>query len=281
MSRIYTIGVITFLGILTPGVMVQANWEDRPDKQSDASHYAAQIKEIMGEIRWGMSPKQVVKTISERIREASLSRIKKIKGVIEQDRIMQKAQNEILKLRRSYVKFDGRISGWDLSPVGPEFRHKSGESMLVHQEEASRDYYFFVNGRLWKWYREFRPEAFGGQPFEVIGEAMQRRFGQATSMSGEPYSRPWFQWSDRNTRIRMLNNGGAFALVFSSEKTEKHLAVLRKNALPRKKKRNTALDDIILKTDEFGLPEKTADPNDQIAETIINQRRRSSSSSIK
>lgn len=281
MSRIYTIGVIAFLGLLTPDVVVQANWEGNADDPSEGSRYSTQVKDIMGEISWGMSPKQVVKVLSKRIRDVSLSRIKKIKGVIEQDRVMQKTQNKIERLRRSYVKFNGRITGWDLSPIGPEFRHKSDESMLVNQEETSRDYYFFINGRLWKWYREFRPEAFGDQPFEIIGEAMQRRFGQATPMSGEPYDRPWLQWSINNTRVRMLNNGGAFALVLSSEPTEKRLAVLRKNAQPRKKKRNTALDDIIMKTDEFGLPVRTEDPNAQIAETIIDRRRSSSSSSTK
>lgn len=272
MSRIRTIGIVTFLGFLAPGLMVQANWEGQEDDQGDENGYAARVEEMMGEISWGMSPKQIVTILSKRIRETSLSLIKKTKGVIEQDRIMQKAQNEIQKLRQSYIKFNGKITGWDLSPIGPEFRHNSGESMLVNQENTSRDYYFFINGRLWKWYKEFKSEAFGNQPFEIIGEAMQRRFGQATPMNGDDYSRPWLEWSNRKTRTRMLNNGGAIALVFSSEKAERHLAVLRKNALPRKKKRNTALDDIIIETDEFGFPIKAQDPNDRIAEKIVKQR---------
>jgi hypothetical protein len=79
----------------------------------------------------------------------------------------------------------------------------------------------------------------------------------------------------------MVQNGGAFVLVLSSEQTEKNLAVLRKNAVPRKKKRNTALDDIMMKTDEFGLPVKAEDPNDRIAEKIVSHRGKSRTPSTK
>jgi hypothetical protein len=164
--------------------------------------------------------------------------------------LIREANDAYARIKDNFVVFDGYITGWDVSPVAPEFRHGSHEAMLVVDGEASRDFYFFINNRLWKFYRELKQETFAGQPFDAVADALQRKFGPAersfASRGEDAPAGPVLSWSQQGTQLVATKRGAHYCLIFEDEKTLQHLAVLRKNALPRHKERSGAIDAVLM-----------------------------------
>lgn len=215
-----------------------------PATRSDAIHAE------LGELRWGMSKQEVLGVLKERIRLEYEPRIRKSLDAVKQDALIQRANEAYRRIKRNFVSFDGRVTGWDVSPVAPEFRHGTREAMLVVGGEGSRDFYFFINNRLWKLYRELDTDTFGGMDYETVMGTFQRRFGRGEGGYGEraegaPPQR-WIEWNVDGTKATALERGAQYCLIFEDTRTLQQMALLRKNALPRGKKHKSTIDAILM-----------------------------------
>ena len=112
------------------------------------------IKQSLGALQWGMSKADVVKLLKAQIRAEFDQRIKVERDIMRQDAIYQEAKERAQRLGENFVVFEGAKSGWDVSPIASEFTRDNREAMLVVAGKGSRDMYFFIQGKLWKWYRE-------------------------------------------------------------------------------------------------------------------------------
>ncbi|MGD8861025.1 MAG: hypothetical protein PVI30_13540 [Myxococcales bacterium] len=208
------------------------------------------LEDELGELRWGMSRRQVLDVFKARLRAEWEPRIRSAPDIIQEDILMNQAEAAYRRLKSAFVVFDGRVSGWDVSPIGPEFRHGSQEAMLVVKGEQSRDFYFFINDRLWKFYRELSPDTFAGRDFDEVADSLQRRFGDAQRDFGargeDAQPAPYLTWRQDGTQLVAIQRGSQFCLIFEDLQTLEHLALLRKNALPRKKESNSVVDAIIM-----------------------------------
>lgn len=216
--------------------------------------FADSVAETMDGLEWGMSHKDVFKLIESRVKERYREQLEEAPGSIEQDQIMSRMREEIAKVRRDFVVFDGRVSGWDVSSVGPEFRRNTNEAMIVWDDEKSRNHYFFIKGRLWKWYRQFKPDAFGGADFDVVGQALMARFGHAEEQQGQREKdgglERWLAWEGKRSRVTAIDQGSHVVLLLTDLRVFNQLATLRKGALPRRHKRKSTIDSILMNEDE-------------------------------
>ncbi|MDH5673249.1 MAG: hypothetical protein OEZ06_13930 [Myxococcales bacterium] len=220
-----------------------------PDVDIDAA-----VRTALGELRWGMSKKELLSIFKARLRAEYDERIKRELDVVRQDALYQAARQKYDAIKRGFVIFDGAKTGWDVSPIAGEFRHKSHEAMLVVQAEGSRDYYFFINNRLWKWYRELNPAAHAGADFQSVAEAMQGAFGPASvddlARAEGSTPLPTAFWQNEQTRVSVLSRGAATCVVFESQRTLAALPILRKDAMARGPKQNAVLQGILMDEDE-------------------------------
>jgi hypothetical protein len=199
------------------------------------------IAPALGDVEWGMSNKAVFNNFAKRVRSRYAKRLAKATDAMAEDSIRDRMNNEIQRIRRSYVRFRGQTTGWDVSFLRDEFTHNNGESMLVIRDGNSQNFYFFINGRLWKWYKAFDAEVFAGQDFDAFAAALQNRFGRALERRGRLTERGeekrWLEWQDRNTRLRAIDENrfyGFYCLVFESKEVLARLDQLRTNrAQPR------------------------------------------------
>lgn len=233
----------------TEGTIAQPAKPPRGKKAVDSA-----IQQALGKLEWGMSASQVLKVLKGRLKARTDARVREESDILRQDAIYEQAKRQYLNIKRGFVHFDGKKSGWDISPISDEFRHGSHETMLVVDDPAARDHYFFINDRLWKWYRELKPEAFGGGDFAQIGEVFSQQFGKGKSQiaprveGGSP--RETLSWLGNTTQVSVLARGSDTCLIFESLETLGHLAVLREHALPREEKKNGALEAIFMTEDE-------------------------------
>ncbi|HEX7477905.1 MAG TPA: hypothetical protein VF331_08865 [Polyangiales bacterium] len=197
---------------------------------------SAEISKSMGDLDWGMDKDALLKKQIDKVKERYRPLVAKSRDAVEEDNLRQRAADEIKRIRDSYVEFAGTATGWDVSFLRGEFTHGNGESMIVVRDNNSQNFYFFIGGRLWKWYKAFDAEVFRAGDFSGFAGAVTRRFGEAKDAHGEISSgsgdRHWLEWQDAKTRLRAVDQTdfyGFYCLVFEEKATVANLSRLRTN----------------------------------------------------
>ena len=212
------------------------------------------IADTLGALRWGMSRTQVLAVLKARIRAQFEQRIRIERDIVRQDALYQEANERFRRVARAHVAFDGKNTGWDVSPVADEFRHGSGESMMFMDDEVARELYFFIGGRLWKWYRELKSDARDDSRYSELAAVMTGRFGRGGAQtdrrvdSGDAFT--GLSWQDERTRVTLLRRGTDACVVYEDRKTLERLAMLRERALPRGPKRSAAIDRVFMSPEQ-------------------------------
>jgi hypothetical protein len=205
----------------------------------------AAIAEALGGLRWGMSKDDLLKLLKKRIQAEFERRIKVERDVMRQDALYQEAKDRARRIHESFVTFNGQKSGWDVSPVANEFTHGNDEAMLVVANGRSRELYFFMHARLWKWYRELAPDAPELAGAEDALATFKARFGrgkpQHDRVDETKQAYPGATWSDESTRVTALERGSDICLIFEDLRIVPQLVVLRHNAQPKTEKARAAL----------------------------------------
>jgi hypothetical protein len=145
---------------------------------------ARAVGELAGKFKWGMSPEDCIKLITDGVHAKYVDLIKKEQDVYKQDQLRKDEQAEVQKVKDSYVKFDGvspGTKGWSTSIVQTEFAPRNDESMMTIWEKDQRRFLFFWHDRLYKQYIAFNAEhpVFAGKSFDDFAKLIQNRYGPA------------------------------------------------------------------------------------------------------
>jgi hypothetical protein len=145
---------------------------------------ARAVGELAGKFKWGTSPEEVIKVISDGIHVKYVELAKKEPDVYKQDQLRKDEAEEIQKVKDSYIKFDGVAAGnkeWSTSLIQAEFALRNDEAMVTMWERDQRRFLFFWHDRLYKQYIAFNSEhpVFAGKTFDDFAKIIQNRYGQA------------------------------------------------------------------------------------------------------
>jgi hypothetical protein len=210
----------------------------------------AQVARALGELRWGISSKELLAMFKARLRAQYDQQSRLERDILRQDALYQEAKARYEQIKDGLVLFDEKKNGWDVSPIATEFRRGSHESMLLVRTAESHDYYFFINDRLWKWYRELEPSSVGAAGFDGVAEMMRGQLGavaqQHLSRSEGGPSLPGLAWDTTTTRVTLIQRGAAACLIFESQRTLAELPTLRRNALARTTHKHSVIEDIVM-----------------------------------
>jgi hypothetical protein len=217
----------SLLLVLTVG-MVGSTFANRAAAEPSA------IATSMGDLRWGMSESDVASYAQRRLTEQYNAEIAKAKDGGKQSKLRAELKHAQSDAAKSLTSFDeGQHSRWDHSPVAGEFNYGDGESLLVAKAPEADNYYFFVNGRLWKWVEVLDKSAAGGGDFKKFSASVESKFGKGRVKKGEltpgQGNTQWLEFLDRNSRMRAADHGkrGGFALIYEEMATVRELASSR------------------------------------------------------
>lgn len=215
-----------------------------------------EIAQALGELRWGMSKAELIKLLRTQVRVEFEQRVKAERDILRQDALYQEAKDRAQRISENYVEFNGQKTGWDVSPIRPEFTHGNREAMLVVTSKSSRDMYFFIQGKLWKWFRELTPDAGLAVDPDAMLAGFKRRFGPGKPQRerrGDTGVYPGSSWSDGSTLVTALRRGSEICLIFEDASIIPRLAVLRHSVQPKhgKDKAAAAVDSILLSEAEL------------------------------
>lgn len=236
----------------------------------------ARVMESLG-IRWGGGARETFEHFREQVESSWGPRLAKAGGAIEEDRLRHQLDEEIRRIRSSYVAFDGDATGWDTSFLQNEYTHGNDEAMMEVREPAthSRSYYFFIDDHLWKRYQAFDSSAFGDATFAQFAEAIQRQFGPGIERSGALVEggpeMQWIEWQDATTRLRAIDETrfyGFFCLVWEDRETLARLSTLRTHTITRDASGHSIVDSVVIGEGETSAGDAHADVTDRITGRI-------------
>ncbi len=249
------IGVLlsTFVvGALVVNADAQRRRRRHRQPRQQAAPMSAEIAPALGDLHWGMTRDEVYDHFVKQIRDRYRPRIAKARDAMREDQLRHQEREEIQRIRRSYVRFRGQTTGWDVSFLRDEFTHGNGEAMLVYRDSNSQNFYFFIRNRLWKWYKAFDADVFAGQSFDQFAGALQGRFGRALQRTGRMTERgqekQWLEWQDQSTRLRAIDENrfyGFYCMVFEDKNTLGQLDQLRTNTQNRDDDGHALVDAVV------------------------------------
>jgi hypothetical protein len=202
----------------------------KPKKGPMTAEHKKALGELMGAFQFGMSKDDILKVLQTQLDERYAEKIADTQDVYQQDKLRKEKKTELNRIKKSYVDFDGKKSGWDVSIIDDQFKQNTGESMLVHWEnEGGRDqrrFFFFHEGKL---YRMFISIAASQIPeeqrnFGFFKDLMTQRFGPGDeSPTGVTWSTSGFEV----VALDKVNFYDAFCLVISDPAQVKVVAEAR------------------------------------------------------
>jgi len=201
---------------------VQNKAEKAATKTNASKAPASPVDKALGDLKWGMTQKEVIDRFVKKIKGNYAEKLKKAPGALEEDRIRRKMELEIRQLYKGVVTFDGRSTGWDVSFLKTEYRHHQDESMITMKDGESQNFYFFRKGRFTKWYKAFESAHFVGKTFPQVVALSQETFGRGKEIAeSKTENKKIWEWQSAATRVRLINQTefyGFYSLVFEDKR---------------------------------------------------------------
>lgn len=229
------------------------------------------LAELMGAYKFGMEKDAIIAILAKQIDERYAEQIAATSDVMTQDKLRKDKQKEVTRIKQSYLTFEGKKSGWDVSLVDTEFAHNTGESMLSYWENAGgknqKRFFFFYQGKLWKMFVAIDTKALATDQrnFSFFRGLMEARYGKARTVEGRAV------WNAGEFEVQAVDKMafyGSFALLIQDPAVLTEVMATRKANAPEAKKPDAIIEVIREKGDDSD--KVNLDENSDAVDAIIN-----------
>jgi hypothetical protein len=211
------------------------------------------LAQLMGPYKFGQSKDEVLGVLIKQLDAKYAAQIAATTDVAAQDRLRREKKMEIDRIRKTFIEFTGKKSGWDVSLIEGEFAHNTSESMLVHWENEAgknqRRFFFFYEGQLYKMFISLDTSILPAdkQNFETFKGYLEGRYGPAFV---EEQAMGWETGDFHVRAVDKLRSYDALALIIWSPKTMSSLAQLRKDKAPPAAQQDGVIKAVLDKGDQ-------------------------------
>lgn len=226
-----------------------------------------------GTFKWNMRAEEVMAQVKAAIDKKYKDRIEgSAQDPGKQQRIKDEKDKEVNAVKKSFTKFEGQKTGWDVSIIGPEFQQNTGEAVLLAKEEIWTRYFFFFEDGLYKMFLAFNKDAIGGKSFQDFGKEMEAKYGRSKAVYREEKMKggvrrilDHFEWNAGADKLKLIDRSefyGVYCLVLYDAGTQERVIAKRKIMNPEQSKRDALVEAVTAKD------ENTRDANDNIVDRL-------------
>lgn len=227
-----------------------------------------------GLFAWGLTSTEVLDKASDAIKARYQEKIEGSRADPgKQQRIRNSRDKEIEELKKSFTKFEGQKTGWDVSIIGPEFAQNNGESVVQLKEENWTRYFFFFEDRLVKMFLAFNKEMIGDKSFRDFGKEMAAKYGNPREVYRDEKQRggvkrvlDHFEWSPSGgDSLKLVDRSefyGVYCLVISDASSIDRIIAKRKMTNPESSEKDSLVEAVV--NSKNNLP----DSNDDIIDRV-------------
>lgn len=234
-----------------------------------SAEHKKQMAELMNGFKFGMSHDEVIKALSKQVEDKYADQLKAASpDVAAQDRIRANRKKEIDAFAKSYVKFEAKTTGYDVSMIDDEFAHNTGESMLDYwPQDRPRTFFFFKDDKLWKELVLFDLSKFpeDKRTFDTMRGALESdgKFGPGDFDNGV------LSWTTPEFSVRTIDKLHMYsmlALAIEDPGTKKDVIALREEKAPKQKEGTSIINSVI---DKDGTDHPDVKQNNNAVDTVI------------
>jgi hypothetical protein len=226
-----------------------------------------------GTFKWGMKPDEILAQVQKSLDAKYKERIEKsAQDPGKQQRIRDEKDREFQAVKKSYTKFEGAKTGWDVSIIGQDFEHGTGEAVIVTKEDIWTRYFFFFEDGLYKMFLAFNKDALEGKSFEDFGQGMEAKYGKAKQVfrdikikGGVKHELDHYEWAAGGDRLKLVDRSefyGVYCLVLYDNGVASRLVERRKVVNPKGEHHDSLVDAVTQKEDN------SRDANDNIIDRL-------------
>jgi len=208
-----------------------------------ADQKKALVDKLAG-FKFGMTKDEILAVLQKQINERYEEKIKATTDVAQQDRFRKEKKAELGRVSQTFVKFDGKSTGWDVSIIEGEFAHNTGESLMERWEndggKNNRRFFFFYNDRLWKQFISLDVSMIPEEKrnFETFKAVMEGQYGKGAVEGG---TISWRAGEFDARAVDKLKDYGALGLSLEDAKVKGEVIALREAKAPKKKEAPAAI----------------------------------------
>ena len=212
-----------------------------------AEHKKSLAEKFAG-FKFGMTKDEVLGVLQKQINERFEEKIKATTDVAMQDRYRKEKKAELARTSSTFVEFNGKKTGWDVSIVENEFAHNTGESMMERWEndggKNQRRFFFFYNQKLWKMFISLDVSMIPEEKrnFETFKGVMESQYGKGAVDGG---TIAWRAGEFDVRAIDRLKDYGALGLVLEEPRTRGEVVALRESKAPAAKETPAVIRAVI------------------------------------
>jgi hypothetical protein len=226
----------------------------KPKKAPPVSaEHKKKLAELMSAFKFGMSKDEILGVLQKQLDERYAEQIAATTDVAAQDKLRREKKQELDRVRKTYVEFDGKKTGWDVSLIEEQFAHKTQESMLVYWENQNgknqRRFFFMYQGKLWRMFISLDTSMLPAdkQNFENFQGVMESLYGEGLV---EPGKITWKTSDFHVQALDRLKQYDALALVLWDPQVMTNVEADRKLAAPPPEEQNGVIKSVLDKGDE-------------------------------
>jgi hypothetical protein len=244
-----------------------------PKKAAPPPMVSADKKKALAEkfagFKFGMTKDEILKVLQKQIDDKFEEKIKATEDTALKDRYRRDKKKELSAVSSTYVKFDGKKTGWDVSIVEYEFAHNTGESMMERWENEggknNRRFFFFKDEKLYKMYISLDVSMIPEEKrnFETFKGVMEGQYGKG-GVEGGTIS--WRAGEFDARAVDRLKDYGALGLVVEDPKVRNELMAAREAIAPKKAETPSIIKAVI---DTEGKDHPDVKSNSGAVEAVI------------
>ena len=218
-----------------------------PPPVVSAEHKKALAEKFAG-FKFGMTKDEILKVLQKQIDDRYEEKIKATQDIALQDRFRKEKKSELARTSSTYVVFDGKKTGWDVSIIEGEFAHGTGESMMERWEndggKNNRRFFFFKDEKLWKMYISLDVSMIPEEKrnFDTFKGVMEGQYGKG-GIEGGTIS--WRAGEFDARAVDRLKDYGALGLVVEDPKVRDSLVATREAVAPKKAETPSVIKAVI------------------------------------
>lgn len=235
-----------------------------------SAEHKKKLADLFAGFKFGMSKDEVVAVLAKQLDERYEEKIKATTDIPTQDRLRKEKKAELARVNASYVKFEGKRTGWDVSIIEEELAHNTGESMLERWENQGgknqRRFFFFHDGKLYKMFISLDVSVLpqDKKNFETFRAVMTGQYGPGDVEPGR------ITWRTSEFQVRAVDKLKAYdalALIIEDPRTLKDLVAIREAKAPPKKETSAVIKAVI---DVDGSANPDVKSNSNAIDAVIN-----------
>jgi hypothetical protein len=195
---------------------------------------APQLSAVLQGLKWGDSVEAVQTALKKRIETRYAKLLEETSEALEQRELRGRLNREVQDLLAGYTKFDGQKTAFEVGVVGEEFKHGTGESVLMVRENKADRYFFFIGGKLWKLFVSYSADTIKDVKFADFVEKTRKKYGRPFKIEkagqGNDRVATRAEWRDRQTLLEARDRTAFFqtyTLSFSHRPVRERIEDLR------------------------------------------------------